>query len=226
MKNSSALHCHIDLKKLTNEQLQCYPCNKCRAKSKLDYPFNRDLKNSNELVNALKNYVESNTDYKCQNTQIDKNPDINVLDITNGNYLVCRIEAKMLEGYAFMMSEKYLGDKLKPKETLVVDEPKLLSYFDCKVRDFEQYNRDVPIFVVWKFDRLCDDLGGISVFQEVNKLKHIYDSRKNMRKFERKTTHSDMVQGQKMGITEKYHFSLKECRPIEELILEILKLSV
>lgn len=216
------LQCHINLAALTLEQLECGSCAICVARSKLDYPFHRDLKTSEALVDALRDLIEINTSLKCVEPEMVKYPDIRVLDIKRDNRIICRVEAKFLEGFAFMMAEKLLGDHLKPKETLVVDEPKLLSYFECKTNDLKEQGRDVPIFVVWKYDRPCADLGGITVFQEVMKLKAIYDERGDKRAFERKTVYSDMVAGRKRGITSKYHFSLRECRPIEELITEIL----
>jgi hypothetical protein len=219
------LTCSIDLQKLTVNDLECGSCSICKARSKLEYPFQRDLKTSEQLVQALKTYIEANTPYVCRDTQVHKNPDIVVLDIVSTSNpkgrLVCRVEAKMLDGYAFMKAEELLGDHLKPKETLVIDEPKLLSYFECVDNDLRQHGKSVPIYVVWKFDRPCADLGGITVFQEVTKLRAIFEKRGTNRTFERKTVASDLDNGVKRGITAKYHFSLRECRPIEELIEQI-----
>ena len=33
--------------------------------------------------------------------------------------------------------------------------------------------REVPIFIVWKFDKPCDDVGGIAVFQEIDELERL-----------------------------------------------------
>jgi len=217
--------CNINLQALTAAQLECAPCNKCVARSKLDYPFRRDLTTSESLVEALKKYIEDNTPYKGIGPEAVKNPDLRIIDIRHDNRLVCRVEAKLLEGFAFMKAEQILGDHLKPKETIVVDEPKLLSYFECKENDLKKFTRDVPIYVVWKFDRPCADVGGIAIFQEVTVLKSIYTSRGKNRAFTRKTVASDIVNGQQRGITAKYHFSLKECRPIEELIPAILSIK-
>lgn len=222
---TNLLKCGINLSGLSDKDIACGVCDICIAKSKLNYPFQRDLKTSQQLVEALKTYIETNTAYKCRNTKIDKNPDIvvfEIVDITKPKgVLVCRVEAKMLEGYAFMKAEHLLGDHLKPKETLVVDEPKLISYFECVDNDLRDHGKSVPIYIVWKFDRPCADLGGITVFQEIKILKGIYEKRGNNRSFERKTVESDIVDGVKRGITGKYHFSIRECRPIEELIQEI-----
>lgn len=212
------LHCHIDIRKLTDSDLECGACDICKARSKLNYPFDKNLKSSDELVRALEVFIEANTGYKCERTKIDKNPDIVVVKIREKLILICRVEAKMLEGFAFMKAESILGDKLKPKETLVVDLPKLLHYFKCKEIDSIQRKRDIPIFIVWQFDRPCADLGGITVFQEITELKRIYDARGAARSFTRKTVESDINFGQKLGVTDKYHFSLRECRPIEEIV--------
>lgn len=222
---TDALKCGISLTTLSDKDIECGLCDICIAKSRLNYPFNRDLKTSQQLVAALKSHIEANTAYKCKDTQVDKNPDIVVFDIVDAakpkGVLVCRVEAKMLEGYAFMKSEQLLADHLKPKETLVIDEPKLISYFECVKNDLKNHGKSVPIFIVWKFDRPCADFGGITVFQEILILKDIYQKRGKNRKFERKTVETDIVSGVKRGITTKYHFSLRECRPIEELIQEI-----
>lgn len=212
----------IDVRLLTAEQLQCGPCQICAARSKLDYPFDRDLKNSDELVVALEAFIEANTHFKCERTTINKNPDVVVVKHNGRKIMVCRVEAKMLEGFAFMKAESLLPDKLKPKETLVVDLPKLVHYFECMEVDFRECGRNIPIFLVWKFDRPCYDIGGITVFQDLAELKRIYDSQGLGRYFGRATTPSDMRDGVKMGITDKYHFSLRECRPIEELIPAIM----
>lgn len=212
------LQCKIDIRALTPTDIACGNCNICVARSKLNYPFDQNLVSSNTLVHELTSYIESNTEYKCRRTTIDKNPDIAVIAHRDRRILICRIEAKMLGGYAFMKAEKLLGDHLKPKETLVVDLPKLLHYFRCKEIDKQQQGRDIPIFIVWKFDRPCEKFSGISVFQEVTALKAIYDQRGNARQFTRRSTPSDIKNGARMGVIEKYHFSIKECRPIEELI--------
>jgi len=212
----------IDVRCLTEQQLRCGPCQICAARSRLDYPFDRDLKNSDELVIALEAFIEDNTPFRCERTTIHKNPDVVVIQGDDRKTMVCRVEAKMLEGFAFMKAESILPDKLKPKETLVVDLPKLLHYFDCMDADFRESGRKIPVFLVWKFDRPCRDIGGITVFQDLHELRKIYESRGLGRYFGRAVTPSDIRDGVKMGITDKYHFSLRECRPIDELIPAIL----
>lgn len=126
-------------------------------------------------------YITQFTMLKCKKTTIDKNPDINVLD-EDGNIL-CRVQAKYLEGQAYMKSKSEVG--LFPKEALVVDEPKLDSYVACKNSDRDM-GKDVPIFVVWKFDKPCEDVGGITIFQEVDTFDRLRQEYGRLRAYERK----------------------------------------
>ena len=121
------LECHVHLKSLDDNNLKCDSCN---GNSKLDYSFHRDLLNTDDLVIQIIRYVSAETGYFCKKTIIDKNPDINVYRNSSCEELVCRIEAKYLEGQAFMKAKERLG--LYAKEALVVDEPKLDSYIRCQ----------------------------------------------------------------------------------------------
>jgi len=216
------LSCHIDIERTLDKVFDCGDCNKCQPTSALNYPFSKDLKNSNDLVNELMTYIEANTMLKCFEPEQHKNPDIRAIDITLNDFLVCRIEAKYLEGKAFVKASENIG--LRAKETLVVDEPKLLHYFECKKNDYKKYNREVPIFVVWKFDRPCNDIGGITVYQEIDNLENIYKNNQN-RFFERKSAQNDYVNGEKKGITRKYHYSIKETKPFWQMLPEIFEIA-
>lgn len=145
-------------------------------------------------------------------------PDINVYKDSSLQELVCRIEAKFLDGQAFVKSKNYTG--LYAKEALVIDEPKLLSYFSCKSAD-KNMGKNIPIYIVWKFDRPCSDVGGIAVFQEIDVLNRLYEKYGDTRAFRRKTSETDFQNGERKGIIDKYHFSIRECEPIELLIPSI-----
>ena len=212
------LSCKVNLSELSDENLKCGTCHKCDGKSKLDYPFDRDLANSDDLVIELMKYVEENTSLKCKRTENEKNPDINVYKDSSCRELICRIEAKFLEGQAFMKAKDRLG--LYAKEALVVDEPKLQSYFKCKEND-RMNGKEIPIYVVWKFDKPCEDVGGIVVFQEVDELQRLYRLYGYARAFRRRTSKNDYKNGTQMGIIDKYHFSIRECEPIEKLVNKI-----
>ena len=199
--------------------LTCGACRKCLGKSKLDYPFDRDLYDSDSPVREIMGFVTAATGYVCRRTEVYKNPDIDVF--RPDGTILCRIEAKYLEGQAFMQSPRYVH--LNPREALAVDEPKLQSYWERKALD-RRSGRDIPIFVVWQYDRPCSDIGGIAVFQEIDVLRGIYVRNGQARAFERKTSRSDYRNGQKLGVTRKYHFSIRECEPIEALPARILDL--
>lgn len=211
MLNCNVIPQHINV--------NCETCQKCSGKSKFDYPFQKDLFNSDGFVNALMEHIERTTGAKCRKTTIDKNPDINVF--SKSGALVCRVEAKYLEGQAFMKSFNTCG--LYPKECLVIDRPKLLSYFDCKEND-RRKGCNIPIYVAWKFDRPCEDIGGITIAQEIDVLRQIYNQYGDVRFFERAEAITDYSNGRRLGITSKYHFSIRECFPIENLVEEIRRL--
>jgi hypothetical protein len=215
-----ALNCKADLRDNSNWSKECGTCNKCSPVSALQYPFERDLENSKMLIEEIKEFIHNTTGLFCRETEELKKPDLIVEDANDK--LIARVESKFLEGKAFMKVDKMLEDSLKPKETLVVDEPKLLSYFSCKEDDSKRLEHSIPIFVVWKFDRPCYDVGGICVYQEIDILRVIYSDKGARRKFRRKTASSDYVSGERMGIIDKYHFSISECKPIESLPEDLL----
>ncbi len=219
------LSCQIkDLKAVNYE---CGTCKICSPKSKLDYPFEENLKTSESLVDKLMAFIEKYTRYKCKITTTEKNPDICVIDVKNEDELIiCRAEAKYLEGKAFMKSEMILADHLKPKETLIIDKPKLISYFECYENDFKTYGYYIPIFIVWEFNRPCPDIGGITVYQNINVLRNIYQQRGDKRAFKRRQGDGDIIDGRQLGIVDKYHFSIRECKPIETLPHEIMSINI
>lgn len=215
------LECHVNLQNLDSSNLECGLCNKCKGCSKLNYPFCRDLHNSADLVKEIIKYVENKIGCFCRETTVDKNPDINVYKDSTCRELLCRIEAKYLEGQAFMKAKERLG--LYAKETLVVDEPKLDSYVHCKKEDKKQ-GKDIPIYIVWKFDRPCDDVGGITVFQEIDELERLRRLYGYTRAFRRRIGINDYQNGKRKGVIDKYHFSIRECEPIEKLASAIYKI--
>ena len=209
------LHCGVSLQSIA---VDCGACRQCSAQSKGAYYFGRDLGTSQLLVQRLKDLVQSGTNCTCLDPTEVKHPDIRVLDPQG--LLVCRIEAKMLEDKPFMkIREKIAGCDLYPKETIVVDYPKLQSYIARAHGDGH-----VPTYVIWHLGRPCADIGGITVFQNVLVLEGILRQMGDRRFYGRRTGAGDFVNGAKLGITGKYHFSVRECRPIEELIPEIRRL--
>jgi hypothetical protein len=213
------LACRADIERLSNWSKPCGSCNICQPTSALKYPFQRDLVNSTMLVEELKKFITTTTGLQCRDTDIHQNPDIMVFD-ENQN-LIARIEAKYLEGKAFMKVAQMISDPLFPKETLVVDEPKLISYFECQHRDSAKYKRHIPIYVVWKYDRPCADVGGICIYQDVRILQTIYNEKRQLRSFTRRTGQGDFVNGRRLGVIDKFHYSITECKPIEKLPGEI-----
>ena len=216
------LQCAIDL---NGFDVSCGACRSCSAVSKGVYLFDSDLSGSQNLVGALTDLVQTETSLQCAPLECRKDPDIPVLD-SQGERLVCRIEAKMLEDKPFMKAKTRLpGHDLEPKETIVVDYPKLISYFEREQADNRGASPYIPTFVVWHLGRPCEELNGITVFQDCRVLKEIFDREGDRRVFIRETGTGDFKDGKQMGVTKKYHFSVRECRPIEELVRELRALE-
>lgn len=210
------LDCTIDLSSIDK---QCGKCRACSSQSVSDYHFVEDLRNSDAFVAALKEYISKSTPFTCTGPEQVKYPDIRVLDMA-GN-LVCRVEAKLLKDKPFMTVNKALsGHDLFPKETIVVDLPKLTSYFEIRHKD----GSDIPTFVAWHLIRPCPDIGTITIFQNLNVLKEIYNQHGEERTFIRQPKDGDYTNGRQLGIITKFHYSITECRPIEEIIQDICSL--
>lgn len=209
------MKCDIDLQ---NYSYDCGECKLCKPESKKDYPFIKDLINSQNLVENLKVLIEGNTPFKCREPGEGEheNPDIEVYDLLT-NQTICRVEAKMLASQAFMKSITTIG--LLPKEALVVDEPKFLHYLRCKENDnaMRINRKEIPIFIVWQWLRPCPDMYDTVVFQELSVLNGIY-RQTGGRNFRRAVANNDYVNGHRRGVIDKIHFSMKECLPIEHLI--------
>lgn len=211
------LQCETDLHTLDP---MCGTCNLCTAVSAGNYQFDHDLFRSQELVEALMELVTTVTPFHCLPPENNKDPDIRVLDAQGR--LVCRIEAKMLMDKPFMKVHDFLsGHDLYPKETIVVDLPKLMSYFERMRADNANGLAYIPTFVVWYLGRPCEGLTGVTLFQECRVLKTIFDQKGDSRVYTRRVGAGDIRNGEMMGVTRKYHFSVRECRPIEELIWEL-----
>lgn len=61
-------------------------------------------------------------------------------------------------------------------------------------------------------------VGGIAVFQEIDELERLRRLYGYVRAFRRRTGANDYQNGIRMGVIDKYHFSIRECEPIEKLV--------
>lgn len=207
------MKCFVDIRNLKESDFKCGSCNICSE----DYKdrignFKDDLNNARAFENELKDYVMSRTGLDFVESKNYKNAD---LAFSKRGQLICRVEAKLLNGKAPVFMKKIVG--LEGKEMLVVDEPKFEHYVKKSEEDnLSNFAINIPTFVVWQFNRPCEDFGGITVFQDLNKLKSSIEANPK-RKFERKTNEKDIQDGIKLGVTKKFHFSISETEPIWRL---------
>lgn len=216
------IECKIDIKNIPDQQFNCGSCDICFVKKESRvHQFKDDLISATIFEKNLKNYILGNLPLLFKELEIVKNADLTFFNILKDDELICRIEAKFLEGLGAVYMEKMI--KLSGKESLVIDEPKLEHYIQQNIKDNKDSLIYIPTYVVWFFGRPCEDFKNIVVFEELTVLKDIYMNQKfNHRKFTRKTTENDFDEnGNHKGITKKFHFSIKETRPIYELLDDI-----
>lgn len=211
--------CPIDISSLKKEDFKCGDCKICFEKNGNNVGhFKDDLNDAEKFEEELKKFIIAQTNLTFQKLDKHKNAD---LTFYKRGQLICRIEAKLLKG----MAACYMKDKIKleGKETLVVDEPKFEHYLKTEEEDRKtNFGFVIPTFVAFRFDRPCKDFGGITIFQDLLKLKESIDNHPE-RKFERKTNENDIKNGKKLGVTRKIHFSISETLPIWNLVPEIFK---
>ncbi|WP_129677302.1 hypothetical protein [Candidatus Chloroploca sp. Khr17] len=128
------------------------------------------------------------------------------LEIIRGQKIIARVEVKA-QSRAFMSIERLL-----PKSNLHPYEAVALNLSDLK-RYITLYQReDIPLFLVWRVQRPC--LGEGYWGHSVTRLQEIYQHYQGDRRYRRRSTLSDYVDGQHCGVTVNYHFSLRELLPL------------
>ena len=216
------IKCPFDFNLLLDTEFKCLTCLKCSSKENNLHNFQEDLTTALSFEEELKSFIEDNTNIYFKDLKIFKNADLSFFSVFQEEKLICRVEAKFLNGKAAVYMKEKIG--LEGKESLVVDEPKLISYINQNIKDNENTIFYIPTYIVWYFGRPCSDFNNITVYQEITKLKEIYYNQNfEKRKFERKTTSFDISDKKKLGVTKKYHFSIKETNPIYNLVPDIFK---
>lgn len=209
--------CPFNIKAMKPQEFKCGDCKLCESKTNQVNDFKKDLEKAKAFEEELKEFVLKNTGLTFIKNEKYKTAD---LSFYKRNQLICRVEAKLLEGRAATFMESKIG--LSGKESLVVDEPKYEHYVKTNKEDNLNSYFYIPTFVVWKFNRPCADFNGIAIFEEIQTLEQIYKKHPE-RKFERKTNENDIKNGTKLGVTRKTHFSISEMLPIYELTFWIFQ---
>lgn len=190
----------------------CIKCGICTGKSKGVYIFPEDLKESQNAVEEIKNDILIKTPLTPLPPDDKKKCDIL---LENKGKRVARVEVKEIEP-TFVYIQKYLPQAgLTPYETLVIDYPKLLSYFAAQDED------GLPFYVVVNLIRKCRN--GKKVYANLKDLRSIFDKAGSTRYFKRAAGVGD----EGGGITEKYHFSIDRefNNNYDELFNELRKLD-
>ena len=204
---------NIDLK--FTSRFDCNICDtRCDGKSKTSYIFQDDIKYSEEAENWVKEKLTLTLAIAVKKTE-GKAHGLPDLEIYNKNRLIARIEVKA-QSRAFMMIETILPKaKLKPYETVALNLSDLERYISIKKQD------GYPIMIIWQLKRPCIGFGFWG--HTIDDLQIIYNQFGNDRRYRRKSTQSDIVDGVHKGVTVNYHFSLKELLPIDILEKKLQK---
>ncbi len=190
-------------------KFNCEQClTKCDGHSKTAYIFEHDVALSEKAEDWLIDHFVRKHSLSVRKAPAQQHglPD---LEILNGHKVMGRVEVKA-QGRAFMLVKQLLPQaNLLPYETIALN----LSDFE---RYWTQYQSDkLPIFIIWRVKRPC--IGEGYWGQSLQNLFALYKKYGYGRRFRRKSTASDIVDGHHKGVTVNYHFSLKELIPLEKL---------
>jgi hypothetical protein len=178
----------------------------CNGVSKFKYNFEEDLRFSEHYEQSLINYINQFTYFRASKATEKGYPDLEVTDKKGRKFY---IEVKV-QRRTFMTVENALPKSgLKPSETLALNLSDLLRYFDL------EESTGCTIFIFWiLLDRPCILKGQETKFyyRLVSELKLIWQKEGDKRRFRRKSGGGDEVNGQHLGVTVNYHFSLSELK--------------
>ncbi len=197
----------MDLK--FQDKYNCNSCDtKCDSKSKNAYIFKDDVLFSEEAEDWCINRLSSTLHIQIKKAIAEAHglPD---LELVQYEKIIARVEVKA-QGRAFMLVSKLLPlADLLPYETVALN----LSDLERYISNYQREN--VPTFLVWRVRRPC--IGEGYWGQHIEILDRIYKQYGYRRRFQRKSTSSDYVDGQHKGVTVNYHFSVQELLPLEEI---------
>jgi hypothetical protein len=197
-------------------RFDCAICpTRCDGRSKSAYVFEDDVALSEAAEDWLAGHLGDALDVDVYKAPAQRHglPD---LALIRGDRVLARVEVKA-QGRAFMAVQRLLPEAdLLPYETVA------LNLSDIK-RYAAQYRLDgVPLFIIWRVKRPC--LGEGYWGQHIGPLIAIGNRYRDHRTWRRASTDSDYVGGEHKGVVVNYHFSLRELRLLEELLLQMAEL--
>ena len=199
----------------------CRKCTtRCDGKSIGTYIFEDDVAYSKRYEDMMKGLLNGRFGDNAIITAKDGYPDIAVLDGKKGMMAYVEVKAQRR---TFMSVERLLPSAdLVPSETLALNLSDLVRYFEI----FD--DEGVPTYVVWALaNRPCilHQTESKLYFQDIKKLRAVYDKYGMTRRFRRKSGHGDVVDGKHKGVVVNYHFSLNELEEdIHRLLADLEKI--
>lgn len=198
-----------------------FDCNQCATlcdgNSLGVYNFMNDVQYSEHFENMLIDQINQMGRYAFK-TERHQYPDIEVYDRPDGK-LLCFIEVKA-QRRTFMSIARFL-----PKSNLCPSETVALNQSDLEHYIAQSKNENVPFYLLWVLSNRPCILGNESealFYNNLNVLQQIFAREGENRRFRRRSGAGDVVNGQHLGVTVNYHFSLNELLPLD--LTKILEL--
>ncbi len=191
------------------DKFDCSLCSaRCDGKSKEAYIFTDDVARSETAEDWILKFLIKTLGLSARKTTAERHglPDI---EIFKDNSVKGYVEVKD-QSRTFMSVKRLLpNSNLLPYETIALnlsDLERYISIFDSQKK---------AIYIIWRVQRPCLGLGFWG--QHISVLKTILEEYGRKRRYRRRSTRSDYVNGVHKGVTVNYHFSLRELRYIDEL---------
>lgn len=186
-------------------RFDCSQCStRCDGVSKGVYLFENDVDYSERQENFLINQINGIAGFCARKCTIPGAPDIEVFHSGTGKTFYIEVKAQRR---TFMSIERILPNSdLVPSETLCCNLSDILRYFSFS----DTHGR---VFVLWCLEnRPCVVQNGTVryFYQDLQKLRRIYDLYGDTRKYRRQSGRGDVVNGQHKGVVVNYHFSISE----------------
>ncbi len=193
----------------------------CDPHSKTAFIFEDDVVASENAEKELSDYL-----VKILGVDIIKTPPevhgLPDLEVNYAGVCIARVEVKA-QGRAFMsVANKLPKANLLPYETVALN----LSDLERYIKKFHAEEQTIPYYIAWRVTRPCLRNAPVWRGNDLPTLERIYRTYRTNRRFTRKSTPSDYVNGEHKGVTVNYHFSLRELLPVADMVSGMKELTV
>lgn len=188
---------------------RCQGCpTPCDGVTVPQFNFEKDVAFAEQIENEI--IAQFNKQYPlfwAAKTSREGYPDIEIFCRPNLTKPIILLEIKAQTRTFMAVTRCMPHGGLLPSETVALNLSDLQRYIGIKTSE------KLPVYLLWcVLNRPCITPNGRRrfFFQEIDKLKEIYEKEGNKRRFRRRSGAGDVVEGRHKGVTVNYHFSLNE----------------